>query len=73
MNVNYLTKVIIKLISSYQLISSYWPARCRFYPTCSQYAKDSFFKYGLLKGFNLTIKRLSKCHPFHPGGIDPVM
>jgi putative membrane protein insertion efficiency factor len=45
---------------------------CRFYPTCSQYSKHSLEKHGLLKGVVLTCVRLLKCHPFHPGGYDPV-
>jgi len=45
---------------------------CRFYPTCSQYAIDALNRYGVLKGSWLALKRLSKCHPFHPGGYDPV-
>lgn len=45
---------------------------CRFYPTCSQYALDAVKKYGCLKGGYLAIKRILKCHPFHPGGYDPV-
>ncbi len=45
---------------------------CRFYPTCSQYALDAVGRYGALKGSWLTVKRLLKCHPFHPGGYDPV-
>lgn len=45
---------------------------CRFYPTCSQYALDAIGKYGAFKGSWLTVKRLLKCHPFHPGGYDPV-
>jgi len=45
---------------------------CRFYPTCSQYSIESFQKFGFFKGSYLTVKRLLKCHPFHPGGFDPV-
>jgi putative membrane protein insertion efficiency factor len=45
---------------------------CRFYPTCSAYAIEALQKKGALKGSWLTIKRLLKCHPFHPGGYDPV-
>jgi len=45
---------------------------CRFYPTCSQYAIEAFKKYGLFKGMYLSIKRVLKCHPFHPGGYDPL-
>jgi len=45
---------------------------CRFYPTCSQYAIDAITKYGGIKGSFLAVKRIMKCHPFHPGGNDPV-
>jgi putative membrane protein insertion efficiency factor len=45
---------------------------CRFYPTCSQYSKQALEKYGLIKGILFTVLRLLKCHPFHPGGYDPV-
>lgn len=45
---------------------------CRFTPTCSQYAKLALQKYGVLKGSWLACKRISKCHPFHAGGYDPV-
>ncbi len=45
---------------------------CRFYPTCSQYAFEAVTKYGAIKGTYLSILRILKCHPFHPGGYDPV-
>jgi putative membrane protein insertion efficiency factor len=45
---------------------------CRFYPTCSQYAVEAVTKYGAAKGTWLAVKRVLKCHPFHPGGHDPV-
>ncbi|WP_178337709.1 membrane protein insertion efficiency factor YidD [Candidatus Avelusimicrobium facis] len=45
---------------------------CRFTPTCSQYAQEAIAKYGVCKGGWLAVVRLSKCHPFHPGGYDPV-
>ena len=46
---------------------------CRFYPTCSCYAEEAFDRYGFFKGGYLTVRRLVKCHPFHPGGYDPVV
>ncbi len=45
---------------------------CRFTPTCSQYAKEAITKYGVFKGTWLALCRISKCHPFHQGGYDPV-
>ena len=63
---------LLYLIKIYQSISKYTPAVCRFYPTCSEYMRQAIEKYGVLKGGWLGIKRLCKCHPFHPGGKDPV-
>lgn len=48
------------------------PARCRFYPSCSGYAQEALVRHGAVKGAGLAIWRLLKCHPFHPGGYDPV-
>ncbi|QTA92741.1 Putative membrane protein insertion efficiency factor, YidD-like [Desulfonema magnum] len=45
---------------------------CRFYPTCSEYAYQAVSRYGLLKGSWMSLKRILRCHPFNPGGIDPV-
>jgi uncharacterized protein len=45
---------------------------CRYTPTCSDYAKEAITKYGILKGTVLALKRISRCHPFHAGGFDPV-
>ncbi|MBU1161481.1 MAG: membrane protein insertion efficiency factor YidD [Proteobacteria bacterium] len=60
-------------IRAYQFIlSPILAPACRFYPTCSEYAYQSILRYGLLKGFLLALKRVFRCHPFHPGGIDPV-
>ena len=65
-------KTIIFFIKLYQRIPHFYPSVCRFYPSCSQYAKESIEKYGVRKGILLGIKRIVKCHPFHPGGHDPV-
>lgn len=66
-------KIFIKLIRLYQrYISPLTPPTCRFHPTCSNYAIEAISEYGVLKGTWLAIKRILKCHPFHPGGFDPV-
>ena len=65
--------VLAFLIVLYQkLFSSWLPPACRFSPTCSQYAKEAILKHGFFQGAGLALKRLSKCHPFHEGGYDPV-
>lgn len=46
--------------------------RCRFYPSCSSYAIEAIEMHGVLRGVALALKRVTKCHPFHPGGVDPV-
>jgi putative membrane protein insertion efficiency factor len=53
-------------------ISPLKPPTCRFYPTCSEYALQAIDKYGPVKGGWLAAKRIARCHPFHPGGIDHV-
>ena len=45
---------------------------CRFVPTCSEYAMQAVMKYGAVKGGYLAVRRILRCHPFHPGGYDPV-
>lgn len=63
----------IYLIKAYQrVISPLKPPSCRFYPTCSQYALIAVERYGPFRGGWMAIKRIFKCHPFHPGGIDHV-
>ena len=66
-------KLMILMIRGYQkFISPLFPPTCRFYPTCSVYFIQALQKYGVLKGSFLGIKRILKCHPFHPGGYDPL-
>ena len=61
------------LIAVYQfLISPLSPPSCRFHPSCSEYTREALNKHGLLKGGWLAIKRIGKCHPWHPGGPDAV-
>ncbi|HIV75104.1 MULTISPECIES: membrane protein insertion efficiency factor YidD [unclassified Pseudogracilibacillus] len=59
------------IVRFYQkFISPIKPPTCRFYPTCSHYSLQAYERFGAWKGTYLTIKRILKCHPFHPGGID---
>lgn len=63
----------IWIVRVYQrFISPIKPPTCRFYPTCSQYSLESYQRFGAWKGTFLTVRRIIKCHPFHPGGIDLV-
>jgi putative membrane protein insertion efficiency factor len=66
-------KAALFLIKIYQLALSPLLGRsCRFYPTCSAYTQKAIRKYGFFRGIYLGGKRLLKCHPFHPGGVDPL-
>ncbi len=66
-------KILLSLIKFYQkAISPLTPPTCRFHPTCSHYGFEAIEKHGALKGSWLAIRRISKCHPFHEGGFDPV-
>ncbi len=64
--------LLIWLIKMYQLLlSPFFGQQCRFSPTCSQYALDAINKHGALRGAYYAIRRLLRCHPWHPGGHDP--
>ena len=66
-------KILLILIRAYQkYISPLSPPTCRFYPSCSEYSYESIEKHGIFKGGGYSIIRVGKCHPFHPGGFDPV-
>ncbi|MGI6467693.1 MAG: membrane protein insertion efficiency factor YidD [Syntrophomonadaceae bacterium] len=67
-----LKKVILTIIGFYQKTSIFRLPACRFYPSCSSYAMQAVEKYGVLKGGWLSVKRICRCHPFHPGGYDPL-
>lgn len=55
-----------------RFISPFLGSNCRFHPTCSMYSMQAIEKYGALKGGWMSVKRISKCHPFNPGGYDPL-
>ncbi len=65
--------IVLALIRFYQrFISPGLPPSCRFEPSCSQYGYQAIERYGVLRGGWLALKRISRCHPFNPGGYDPV-
>jgi len=65
--------IFIFIVRIYQkILSPFLPNSCRFEPTCSHYSVEALQKYGAVKGGWMSIKRISRCHPFHPGGYDPV-
>ena len=68
-----MTRLMIAFIRAYQIVlSPFFGQQCRFTPTCSHYAIESIQLHGALKGVLLTVKRISRCHPWHVGGHDPV-
>ncbi len=68
-----LRKTLVAFIKFYQIfISALLGPRCRFYPSCSQYTIEAIETHGSFKGLYLATKRIAKCHPLHPGGIDMV-
>lgn len=68
-----MTTILVVLVKGYQLaLSPFFGQQCRFTPTCSQYAIEALQTHGSAKGLWLTLKRVSRCHPWHVGGHDPV-
>lgn len=68
-----LRRLAMSLIRGYRLfISPLMGPHCRFYPTCSSYAEQAVEEHGALRGMALSLRRLARCHPLHPGGYDPV-
>jgi hypothetical protein len=65
--------LVLALIRSYKrFISPLLPPSCRFTPTCSEYGYEAIEKFGVIKGGWMAVRRIGSCHPFHPGGYDPV-
>ena len=65
-------RILVALIRGYQRVSRYTPPTCRFTPSCSEYTAQAIHAYGPLRGSWLGLRRICRCHPFHPGGHDPV-
>lgn len=68
-----LVQPLLVLIRAYQLaISPMLGNRCRFHPSCSEYSMEALRRHGLFRGLWLAVRRIGRCHPWHPGGYDPV-
>lgn len=69
-----LSKMLVTAIRLYQLLlSPVLPPACRFHPSCSVYSQEAIRRHGPLRGSVMALRRLLKCHPWHPGGYDPVL
>jgi putative membrane protein insertion efficiency factor len=70
---NLVREIFVLPIRFYQrFLSPFLPKRCRFYPSCSQYALQAIVRYGIFRGSLLALRRLLRCGPWHPGGYDPL-
>ena len=68
-----MTRILIVLVAAYRYALSPMLGRsCRFHPSCSEYAQEALERHGALRGVWLALKRIGRCHPWHPGGYDPV-
>lgn len=68
-----MTRILLFVIAGYRrVLSPLLPRACRFHPSCSEYAAEAIERHGALRGLPLVARRIARCHPFHPGGYDPV-
>lgn len=67
-----IARVLLAAVRGYQRVSAHTAPRCRFAPTCSAYALEALELHGVVRGGGLALARVTRCHPFHPGGIDHV-
>jgi putative membrane protein insertion efficiency factor len=68
-----MARLLIALVRGYRYaLSPWWGNQCRFTPTCSEYAIEALGRHGALKGAVLALRRIGRCHPWQPGGFDPV-
>jgi uncharacterized protein len=70
--VGILARILMVPVRAWRLVSVHLPPRCRFYPSCSQYALEALTVHGAMRGTWLAIRRVGRCHPWHDGGLDPV-
>jgi putative membrane protein insertion efficiency factor len=65
--------ILIAVIDVYRAaVRPFLPRVCRFYPSCADYAREAVAAHGAVRGAGLAVRRVARCHPFHPGGLDPV-
>jgi putative membrane protein insertion efficiency factor len=65
-------RILAVPIHGWRVFSTRMPSRCRFHPSCSAYALEALERHGALRGTWLAVRRIGRCHPWHPGGLDPV-
>jgi len=68
----FMARMLMLPIRAWRLVSVHLPPRCRFHPSCSQYALEALTTHGAARGSLLAVRRVGRCHPWHEGGLDPV-